>query len=92
MPSARATTPSGLSPTGFVQASYPYRGEALMTVRKLRSKQGFGCSWCDKRATHRGFMYGKKACADHMEQLRDWDRRAQAPDYSEAAFYAGLQP
>lgn len=58
-----------------------------MSVRQLKSKQrGPTCSWCASKATHRGFMFGKFACADHRANLEAWDAREQTPDYSDAAF------
>lgn len=58
-----------------------------MTVRRLRANQrGPKCSWCAGKATHRGFMFGKLACADHIAELTAWDKREQEPDYSDAQF------
>lgn len=62
-----------------------------MTVRRLKLRQrGHACSWCTNKATHRGYGFGKLACADHMTALEQWDRRESAPDYSDAAFYGGF--
>jgi hypothetical protein len=62
-----------------------------VTVRKLRAKQrGPKCSWCDAKAIQRGFMFSRFACADHAAELAAWDARAQAPDYSDAAFIGGF--
>jgi len=59
-------------------------------VYKLKAKQrGPKCSYCDERATHRGFMFGKFSCEQHLAELEQWDRRETAPDYSDAQFYAG---
>lgn len=67
-------------------------GRGVMAVRKLRSKQfGPECSFCDERAIWRGFMFNKFACAAHRSALVAWDRKATAPDYSDAAFYGGWQ-
>ncbi len=61
-----------------------------MTVRRLKTKQlGPKCSFCDEKAVHRGYGFGKFACGSHHQQLSEWDRIASAPDYSDAAFYAG---
>lgn len=61
-----------------------------MAVRKLKTKQrGPKCSWCETKATYRGFMFGKHACEEHMAELKAWDKRATAPDYSDASFYGG---
>lgn len=61
-----------------------------MTVRRLKGKQtGLKCSWCEAKALHRGYGFGKLACAVHLPELTEWDRREQAPDYSDAAFYGG---
>lgn len=58
-----------------------------MAVRKLKAKQrGPQCSWCQERATHRGFMFSRHACDNHIPELTAWDRQAQAPDYSDAEF------
>lgn len=60
-----------------------------MAVRKLKAKQrGPRCQWCDSRATHRGYGH-KLGCEAHMAELIAQDARNSAPDYSEAAFYAG---
>lgn len=62
-----------------------------MTVRKLKAKQrGAKCDWCDEKATLRGYGFGKHSCEQHRKELEEWDRRAQAPDYSDAAFYGGF--
>ena len=61
-----------------------------MTVYRIKAKNGaHKCDWCGERATLRGFGWGKKACPDHADELSAWDRKAQAPDYSDAAFYGG---
>jgi len=60
-----------------------------MSVRRLKRGQKGRCSWCQEQATHRGFMFGKYACDAHLVELAEWDRRAQAPDYSDAAFIGG---
>lgn len=62
-----------------------------MSVYRLKAKQwGPRCSWCGARATHRGFMHAKHACPTHFAELEAWDRKEQAPDYSNAAFYGGF--
>lgn len=61
-----------------------------MTVRRIKTKQGkHSCSWCDRQAIYRGYGWGKCSCAAHQPELQDWDRKAQAPDHSDAQFYAG---
>jgi hypothetical protein len=63
-----------------------------MSVYRLKPKQrGAKCSWCGGRATHRGFMFGKFACLEHLSDLQAWDKKAQQPDYSDAAFYGGFE-
>jgi len=58
-------------------------------VRRLKGKQvGPRCSYCDVRASWRGYGFGKFACNAHITQLEAWDRRESAEDYSDAAFYA----
>lgn len=64
-----------------------------MTVRRLRSKQrGPICSFCSKRADLRGVGFSRFACEAHRELLEAEDRRASAPDHSDAAFALGLSP
>ncbi len=64
-----------------------------MSVRKLKAKQrGPFCSYCQQRATHRGGMFTRFASANHLEVLQSDDRKANTPDYSDAAFYAGYGP
>ena len=59
-----------------------------MVVRMLNPKQrGQKCSWCDTKATHRGFAFGKHACMKHLDKLRDWDASESAADCSDAEFY-----
>lgn len=61
-----------------------------MTVRRILPKQkGRKCDWCGDLATQRGFMWRKCACGRHLAELQAWDRREQAPDYSDAAFVGG---
>lgn len=62
-----------------------------MAVRKLKTKQrGPKCSYCEHRATHRGFGFGWFSCDKHIDQLTEQDRRDSAPDYSDAAFIGGF--
>jgi hypothetical protein len=61
-----------------------------MTVRQLKRGQNLKCSWCAENATHRGFVFAKSACPIHHQELVEWDRKAQAEDYSDAAFYGGF--
>lgn len=62
-----------------------------MTVRRLKAKQrGPVCSYCESKAEYRGFGFGKFACEQHVPELTAWDRREQAPDYSDAAFVGGF--
>lgn len=56
-------------------------------VKPLKPKQrGPRCSWCERLASHRGFMFGRHSCPEHIPELKAWDAKASAPDYSDAAF------
>jgi hypothetical protein len=57
---------------------------------KARQRVGRKCNWCGQQAVLRGFMFGRVSCQAHHDALLEWDRKAQAPDYSDAAFYGGF--
>jgi hypothetical protein len=49
-----------------------------MTVRRLRARQrGPCCSWCEKRAIHRGVLFTKFACDVHLIDLQAADDRQE---------------
>jgi hypothetical protein len=64
-----------------------------MTVRRLRANQrGPRCSYCSERAVHRGCLFTRFACPDHLDKLRTEDAgRARIEQYvSDAEFYARI--
>lgn len=63
-----------------------------MAVYRLKPKQtGRRCSYCEKLARYRGSMFVKVSCEVHLANLKDWDKKETAPDYSDAAFIGGFQ-